>query len=42
MNVEVALKFPGAERGMPRQAQRRVISFYCPIRASSANEIATG
>src|SRR4051794_12779846 len=29
----------GADGRVPRLAQRRVISFFCPIRASSANQI---
>ena len=27
---------------MPRLAQRRVILFFCPTRASSANQISSG
>jgi hypothetical protein len=32
----------GAEGRVPRFAHRRVILFFCPIRASSANQISTG
>ncbi len=32
----------GAEGRVPRLAQRRVILFFCPIRASSANQISSG
>jgi hypothetical protein len=32
----------GAEGRVPRFAQRRAILFFCPIRASSANQISLG
>ena len=32
----------GAEGRVPRLAQRRVILFFCPTRASSANQISRG
>src|SRR3954453_18510244 len=32
----------GAEGRAPRLAQRRVILFFCPIRASSANQLSRG
>ena len=32
----------GADGRVPRLAQRRVILFFCPTRASSANQISIG
>ena len=32
----------GADGRVPRRAQRRVILFFCPARASSANQISIG
>jgi hypothetical protein len=40
--VEAVLKSRGADGRVPRRAQRRVILFFWPTRASSANQISTG
>jgi hypothetical protein len=42
MEVEAVLRSRGAEGRVPRLAQRRVILFFWPTRASSANQISTG
>ena len=41
-DVGRAVLWFGAAGRVPRLAQRRVILFFCPIRASSANQISTG
>src|SRR3954464_15208668 len=40
--AEAVLWSLGADGRVPRLAQRRVILFFCPIRASSANQISRG
>src|SRR3954451_5943442 len=40
--AEAVLWSLGADGRVPRLAQRRVILFFCPIRASSANQISIG
>ena len=42
MYVEAVRRSRGAEGRVPRLAQRRVILFFWPIRASSANQISSG
>src|SRR3954467_9832029 len=42
MYAEAVLWSLGADGRVPRLAQRRVILFFCPIRASSANQISSG
>ena len=42
MYAEAVQRSRGAEGRVPRLAQRRVILFFWPIRASSANQISTG
>ena len=42
MEAELVLWPPGAEGRVPRFAHRRVILFFCPIRASSWNQISIG
>ena len=42
MEAEAVLRSRGAEGRLPRLAQRRVILFFCPTRASSANQISSG
>src|SRR3954463_8416279 len=41
MQADAVLWSFGAEGRVPRLAQRRVILFFCPIRASSANQISS-
>jgi hypothetical protein len=42
MYVEAVRRSRGAEGRVPRLAQRRVILFFWPMRASSANQISSG
>jgi hypothetical protein len=42
MKADAVLWSLGAEGRDPRLAQRRVILFFCPILASSANQISIG
>ena len=42
MEAEAVRWSLGAEGRVPRLAQRRVILFFCPTRASSANQISRG
>jgi hypothetical protein len=42
MYIEPVRWSVGAEGRVPRFAQRRAILFFCPIRASSANQISIG
>ena len=42
MEADAVLWSLGAEGRVPRLAQRRVIVFFCPTLASSANQISTG
>ena len=42
MYVEAVLRSRGAEGRVPRLAQRRVMLFFWPIRASSVNQISSG
>src|SRR5918995_1954157 len=42
MKVDAVLRSRGADGRVPRLAQRRVILFFWPTRASSANQISSG